>query len=67
LDCLRLFCACTAISRSRSLSWKKGDKREDALRREAKTSNGHDLVEDFIACGVWLLAHGWDIGAVKLH
>jgi hypothetical protein len=32
----------------------------------ARMSCGHDLVEEFIACGVWPLAHGWDLGAVKL-
>jgi hypothetical protein len=25
-----------------------------------------ELVEEFIACGVWLLAYGLDLGAVKL-
>jgi hypothetical protein len=37
---------------------KKGDANEDALRRASKASNKHDLVEEFIAYGVWLLAHG---------
>ena len=46
---------------------KKGDKGEDALRRVARMSSCRDLVEGFIACGVWPLAHGWDIGAVKLR
>jgi hypothetical protein len=36
---------------------KKGDKTEEALRRIARTSSGHDLVEEFVACGVWTLAH----------
>jgi hypothetical protein len=29
-------------------------------------SSDQDLVEEFIACGVWPLAHGWDLGKVKL-
>jgi hypothetical protein len=45
---------------------KKGDKNEDTLHRAARMSNDHDLVEEFIACGVWPLVHGWDVGAVKL-
>jgi hypothetical protein len=45
---------------------KKGDKNKDALRRVAMMSNGRDLVEEFIVCGVWPLAHGWDVGVVKL-
>jgi hypothetical protein len=37
---------------------KKGDKGEDALRRVARMSSCRDLVEGFIACGVWPLVHG---------
>jgi hypothetical protein len=37
---------------------KKGDKDEEALRRVARTRSGRDLVEEFVACGVWPLAHG---------
>jgi hypothetical protein len=40
---------------------------EDALRRASKASSGLDLVEQFIACGVWLLAHDWEVGEVKLR
>jgi hypothetical protein len=40
---------------------------EDALRRASKGSNGCDLVKEFIAYGVWPLAHGWDVGEVKLR
>lgn len=29
-------------------------------------SSGRDLVEEFIACGVWPLAHDWEVGEVKL-
>jgi hypothetical protein len=36
---------------------KKGDKSEEALRRAARTSSDRDLVEEFVACGVWPLAH----------
>jgi hypothetical protein len=39
---------------------------EDALWRTAKTSSGRNLVEEFIACVVWPVAHGWDVGEVKL-
>jgi hypothetical protein len=46
---------------------KKGDKGEEALRRAARMSSGRDLVEEFVACGVWPLAHDWDLGEVKLH
>jgi hypothetical protein len=27
-------------------------------------SSGRDLVEEFIACGVWPLAHGWALGEI---
>jgi hypothetical protein len=30
-------------------------------------SSGRDLVEEFIVCGVWPLAHDWDLGTVKLR
>jgi hypothetical protein len=46
---------------------KKGDVNEVALRCASKTSSGHDLVEEFIACGVWPLAHDWDVGEAKLR
>jgi hypothetical protein len=46
---------------------KKGDVNEDALRRASKVSSGCDLVEEFITYGVWPLAHGWDVGEVKLR
>jgi hypothetical protein len=36
---------------------KKGYKGEDTLRPVDRTSSGHDLVEEFIACGVWTLTH----------
>jgi hypothetical protein len=45
---------------------RKGVANEDALHRDSKTSNRHDLVEEFIACEVWSLAHGWEVGEVKL-
>jgi hypothetical protein len=35
------------------------DEDEGALRHFARLSSGHDLVEEFIAYGVWPLAHGW--------
>jgi hypothetical protein len=46
---------------------KKGDVNEDALCRASKMSSDRDLVEEFIACGVWPLGHGWDVGEVKLR
>jgi hypothetical protein len=46
---------------------KKGDKGGDALHRVARTSSGRNLVEEFIACGVWPLAHGWDLGTINLR
>jgi hypothetical protein len=30
-------------------------------------SSDRDLVEEFVACGVWPLAHDWDLGEVKLR
>jgi hypothetical protein len=46
---------------------KKGDKNEEALRHAARLSSSQDLVEEFVAYGVWLLAHGWDLGEIKPH
>jgi hypothetical protein len=40
------------------------DETERALRIAARTSSGRDLVEEFIAYGVWPLAHGWALGEV---
>jgi hypothetical protein len=40
------------------------DEDEGALRYAAHLSSGCDLVEEFIAYGVWLLAHGWTLGEV---
>jgi hypothetical protein len=40
------------------------DKDEGALRYVACLSSGRDLVEEFIAYGVWPLAHGWVLGEV---
>jgi hypothetical protein len=37
---------------------------EGALRYAARLSSGRDLVEEFIAYGVWPLAHGWALGEV---
>jgi hypothetical protein len=48
------------------LKLKKGDKNEEALRRVARMSNRRDLVEEFIACGVWSLVHGWNVGCGKV-
>jgi hypothetical protein len=35
------------------------DEDEGALRYVARLSSGSDLVEEFIAYGVWPLVHGW--------
>jgi hypothetical protein len=40
------------------------DEDEGALRYAARLSSGRDLVEEFIAYGVWPLAHGWVLGEV---
>jgi hypothetical protein len=40
------------------------DADEGALRCEAGLSNGRDLVEEFVAYGVWPLADGWALGEV---
>jgi hypothetical protein len=37
---------------------------EGALRCAAGLSSGRDLVEEFVAYGVWPLAHGWALGEV---
>jgi hypothetical protein len=40
------------------------NKDEGALRHVARLSSGRDLVEVFIAYGVWPLVHGWVLGEV---
>jgi hypothetical protein len=40
------------------------DQDEGALHYAARLSSGRDLVEEFIACGVWPLAHGWALGKI---
>jgi hypothetical protein len=42
----------------------KKDEDEGALRYVARLSSGYDLVEEFIAYGVWPLAHGWTLGEI---
>jgi hypothetical protein len=42
----------------------KEDEDEGALRQAARLSSGRDLVDEFIAYGVWPLAHGWLLGEV---
>jgi hypothetical protein len=46
---------------------KKGDVNEDALHRTSKASSRRDLVEVFIAYGVWPPVHDWEVGEVKLR
>jgi hypothetical protein len=43
------------------------DADEGALRCTAGLSSGRDLVEEFVAYGVWPLAHGWALGEVCPH
>jgi hypothetical protein len=45
----------------------KEDKDEGALRYATRLSSGCNLVEEFIAYGVWPLAHGWALGEVTPH
>jgi hypothetical protein len=40
------------------------DADEGALRCATSMSSGRDLVEEFVAYGVWLLARGWALGEV---
>jgi hypothetical protein len=40
------------------------DADEGALRCAAGQSSGRNLVEEFVAYGVWPLAHGWALGEV---
>jgi hypothetical protein len=40
------------------------DADEGALQCAAGQSSGRDLVEEFVAYGVWPLAHGWALGEV---
>jgi hypothetical protein len=40
------------------------DADEGALRCATGLSSGRDLVEEFVAYGVWSLAHGWALGEV---
>jgi hypothetical protein len=42
----------------------KGDQDEQALCCAARLSSGRDLVEEFVACGVWPLGHGWMLGEI---
>jgi hypothetical protein len=44
---------------------KKGDRNEEALRYAAQLSSSRDLVVEFVACGMWPLAYGWDLGEVR--
>jgi hypothetical protein len=43
------------------------DEDEGALRYAARLSSGRDLVEEFIAYGVWPLAHSWTLVEVTPH
>ena len=40
------------------------DEDEGALQYAARLSSGRDLLEEFIACAVWPLAHGWALGEI---
>jgi hypothetical protein len=47
-----------------SLEVAEEDADEGAFRCAAGLSSGRDLVEEFVAYGVWPLAHGWALGEV---
>jgi hypothetical protein len=42
----------------------EGDQDEEALLYVARLSSGCDFMQDFVACGVWPLAHGWALGEI---
>jgi hypothetical protein len=42
----------------------KGGQDEQAFRNVACMSSGRDLVEEFVAYGVWPLAYGWALGEI---
>ena len=42
-------------------------KTRGALQYAARLSSGRNLVEEFIAYGVWPLAHGWTLGEITPH
>jgi hypothetical protein len=44
---------------------KKGDRDEEALRYVTRLNSSRDLVEEFIAYGVWPLVHGWGLGEIR--
>jgi hypothetical protein len=46
---------------------KKGNKNEEALCNAARLSSDRDLVEEFVACSVWSLAHRWGFGEVSIR
>jgi hypothetical protein len=45
----------------------KGDEDEQPFRYLAHMSSYRDLVEEFVACGVWTLGHGWVLGEIIPH
>lgn len=44
---------------------KKENADEVAFHRVSELSNDQDLVEEFIACRVWPMSHGWVVGEVN--
>jgi hypothetical protein len=56
--CLHFYSACPPFEVAEE------DADEGALRCAAGLSSGRDLVEEFVAYGVWPLAHGWALGEV---
>ncbi|XP_020401890.1 uncharacterized protein [Zea mays] len=44
---------------------KKGDRDEQVLHYTVRLSSDRYLVEEFIAYGVWSLAHGWVLGEIR--
>jgi hypothetical protein len=43
------------------------DEDEAGLHYAARLGSRRVLVEEFIACGVWPLAHGWALGEITPH
>ncbi|KAL5654716.1 hypothetical protein ACJX0J_034035, partial [Zea mays] len=44
---------------TKSWFYVKGDQDEVAFHQVAIHNSGRDLVEDFVACGIWTLSHSW--------
>jgi hypothetical protein len=58
----QLSCARIVMWHFHSLRWRRGSRRGG--RYATHLNSGHDLMEEFIACRVWPLAHGWAFGEI---